>query len=200
MSATDRVGLLVPYVATWSGESWADLPRVVERRGGAGIAYADEIVADRDSGGVLWDRVTGRRGCGKPEFAKIHPLRQRRAMRRLLCQVCGGGAENTCHGVLWLLRDKGETLPEDMLVSEPPICRACAHLAVKVCPALRKGHVLLRAGSFSLYGIDGFRYRAGRPHPVPVDQHVVAFTDPVIRWTLASKLVRELADYTLLDL
>ncbi|WP_228771787.1 hypothetical protein [Actinokineospora iranica] len=67
-------------------------------------------------------------------------------------------------------------------------------------PALRQGHILLRAGSFALYGVDGLRYRTGRPAPVPIDHHVVSFADPAIRWTLASKLVRELGDYTVVDL
>ncbi|SDC27287.1 hypothetical protein [Actinokineospora iranica] len=77
-SVADRGGMVVPYVTTWSGEDWVRFPRVVERRGGMGIGYADEILADRDSKGVLWDRVTGKRGQGRPEFAKVHPLRQRR--------------------------------------------------------------------------------------------------------------------------
>ncbi|WP_228771322.1 hypothetical protein [Actinokineospora iranica] len=102
--------------------------------------------------------------------------------------------------MLWLLRDKGERWPEDMLVSEPPICLPCVHLAVRACPALRKGHILLRAKSFELYGVDGLRYRAANPYPVPIDHHIVAFTDPVIRWTLASKLVREVADFSVLSL
>ncbi|SDD37196.1 hypothetical protein [Actinokineospora iranica] len=197
-AATDRAGLVVPYVATWSGEEWVDHPLVVER--GAGIAYADEIVGDRDGDGVLWDRVTGRPGQGTPLFAKIHPLRQRRAMRRLLCQICGSPADNTCHGVLWLLRDTGAPSSPEMLVSEPPICLPCARLSVRVCPALRKGHILLRAGSFTLYGVDGILYRTARPSPVPVDHHAVAFGDPAIRWTLAAKLVRELGDCTVLNL
>ncbi|SDC87798.1 hypothetical protein [Actinokineospora iranica] len=197
---TSQPGLVVPYVATWSGEHWDDLPHLVERPGGAGIAYPDEILGDRDRMGVLWDRATGRPGHGKPQYAKVHPLRQRRAMRKLLCQVCGTPADTTEHGVLWLLRDTGVPCLADMLVTEPPICWSCARLSVTVCPALRKGHVLVRAGSFPLYGVDGIRYRAGRPDPVPVEHWAVPFTDPAIAWTLAAKLVRDLGDRTVLDL
>ncbi|SDD93635.1 hypothetical protein [Actinokineospora iranica] len=189
---------VVPYIATWSEEHWDEHPRVVERPDGSGIAYPDEILADRDQRGVLWDRATSRPGHGKPQFARIHPLRQRRAMRKLLCQTCGNPADNTCHGVLWVLRDTGQPLTEHLLVSEPPICLPCARLSAKLCPALRKGHILLRAESFRLFGVDGLRYRTGHPAPVPIDHHVVSFTDPAIRWTLADKLVREIGDYTIL--
>src|SRR3989442_68826 len=99
----------VPYVATWSEER--DLPFEVVNRDGRGIAYADEISADRDIHGVLWHRTYSRPRRGRPEFGNVHSLRQRRAMRRLLCQVCGGPADRTQDGVLWLLPDHREDWP-----------------------------------------------------------------------------------------
>jgi hypothetical protein len=101
-SAIERP-LLVPYVTSWTTET--DMPfEVVYRRGG-GIACADEIVADRDELGILWTRTYSRQRDGRPEFGKVHSLRQRRAMRRLLCQVCGEPADQSDDGVLWLLPD-----------------------------------------------------------------------------------------------
>ena len=190
----------VPYVASWSEEDREALPRLVERFDGQGIAYPDEILADRDSLGILWDRVTVRRGHGKPQFANVHPLRQRRAMRKLLCQVCGEPADTTDDGVLWIMPDKGETWPESALVGEPPICLPCLRLSVRLCPALRTGHVVLRASVFSLYGIDGIRYRPSRPYLTPVGEATLPFHDPGIHWTLASKLVRELRECDILEL
>ena len=78
--------------------------RIMEHAWG-GIAFADETAADRDSDGILWTRITSQPGCGRPQFAVIHSLRQRRAMRRLLCQVCGQPADRNPEGVLWLLPD-----------------------------------------------------------------------------------------------
>ncbi|MFT7837330.1 hypothetical protein Q5530_14370 [Saccharothrix sp. BKS2] len=176
----------------WSGETAED-PRLVELPNGAGIAYADEILGDRDSRGVLWDRATVNPGQGTPRFAQIHVHRQRRAMRKLLCQVCAGPADQDDHGVLWLIPNRTRhwpDWPEGMLVAEPPICRPCLSLSVRVCPALRaEGHLVIRAREHPTYGVEGFRYRTG---PTPVDHGTTSFTDPAIRWTLASKLVRTL--------
>ncbi|PWW64547.1 hypothetical protein DFQ13_103521 [Actinokineospora spheciospongiae] len=120
----------VPYVATWSRET-AEPPRVIERPG-RGIAYWDEILADRDKQGVLWDRVTVCPGRGTPQFADIHTHRQRRAMRRLLCQVCAGPADETEDGVLWLLSDTitdSPDWPDNLVAADPP------HMPA-VCPVV----------------------------------------------------------------
>lgn len=61
MPSVER-GLTVPYTTSWSGEQNLPMP-VIERRGD-GIAYADEIAADRDTHGVLWQRTLSRPGEG----------------------------------------------------------------------------------------------------------------------------------------
>jgi hypothetical protein len=117
----------VAYITTWSGER--PLSTKVIERPGRGIAYADETLTDRDDHGVLWRRVPSRPGDGRPQFGQVHPLRQRRAMRRLLCQVCGHPADQSDLGTLWLVpdyRDDWPTWPEHMACTEPPICRPCA--------------------------------------------------------------------------
>lgn len=202
-AATSQPGgmnAVVPYVATWSAEERTD-PPVVERPSGLGIAYADETPADRDSRGVLWDRFTLRPGQGRPRYAQIHPARQRRAMRKLICQVCGAPADTTDDGVLWLFPAEPDPRPEwpnGATATEPPICLPCLHLSLRVCPALRKGHLAVRAGKFPLHGISGTRYRTARPTPVPLVETTVAFHDPVIHWTLAAKLARELDECAIL--
>ncbi|HEX5404314.1 MAG TPA: hypothetical protein VFX16_18650 [Pseudonocardiaceae bacterium] len=94
-------GAVVPYVGSWSGEELR--PSVVVNRPGGGIGYADETLLDRDEWGVLWTRTAGRIGKGRPLFTKPHPVRQRRAMLRLLCQVCAQPADRSTDGLLWLL-------------------------------------------------------------------------------------------------
>ncbi|GAA1301180.1 hypothetical protein [Saccharothrix xinjiangensis] len=74
----DRARLVVPYIAMWSEETSED-PRLVELPHGAGIAYADEILADRDSRGAPWlipDRT--RHWPGWPEGMPVAkpPIRQ----------------------------------------------------------------------------------------------------------------------------
>lgn len=190
-----------PYVTAWSAEQ--DPPVVlVERPGVGGIAYQDETVADRDSDDVLWFRTPFRLGQGRPTFGRVHPLRQRRTMQRLLCQVCAGPADCTEDGVLWLLKDHREdwpSWPDGMGVTEPPICVPCVRVSLRLCPALRKGAAVVRAGSFMVAGVHGTLYRSGSKLAA-VGPATVAYEDPAIQWVRAVSLVRELRDCAIIPL
>jgi hypothetical protein len=197
---TDRSRLIVPYITSWSEEQ--DPHHELIERPGHGIAYRDETLADRDSNGVLWLRTTFRPGQGRPEFGEVHPLRQRRAMQRLLCQVCANPADKTEDGVLWLLRDHRDdwpSWPNEMGVTEPPICADCTHISIRLCPALRHGNMLIRAHSYPIAAVRGVLYRAGRA-PVPLGEEVVTLDDPKIRWIRAANLVRKLNKCSILRL
>lgn len=192
-----------PYITSWSGE--IDLPaQVIELRGRTSIGYADETVIDRDSRGALWLRAPSQPGHGQPQFARVHPLRQRRAMQRLLCNVCAGPADHTDDGTLWLVRDYRDDWPgwpERMGVTEPPVCAPCVRVAVRLCPALRKGAAAIRARHAPVAGVSGMRYRSGDGLvPVAIGEKTVAYEDPCIRWIQASKLVRELRGCTIVPL
>ncbi|GAA1298671.1 hypothetical protein [Saccharothrix xinjiangensis] len=181
---------------------WGGYPNRAKRDSTGG--YPRVLRAELDGRAVLWDRATIAPGRGKPQFARIHVHRQRRAMRKLLCQVCGHPADRDEGGVLWLLPDRTGRppgWPEGILVSEPPVCAPCLTLAIRTCPALREeGHLVIRTGSCPTYGVEGFRYRAGpQGRPVPVERELVPFADPAVLWTLASELVRELLDCTVLE-
>lgn len=187
----------VPFVTRWSEER--DPPsRVIERPGG-GIAYADESLLDRDDRGVLWFRTPSRPGHGRPLFREVHPLRQRRAMRRLLCGVCGEPADRTDDGVLWLLRDFRDDWPgwpNGMAAIEPPVCRPCVPLASRLCPSLRKGAVTVRVRHAPVAGVRGALYGGGVV-PESLGDVTVAYDDPRARWVRAINLVRQLCDCTL---
>jgi hypothetical protein len=154
MSTSTKGSVVVPYVTTWSTEK-GPASVLVERPGG-GIGYRDETLADRDRHGVLWWRTPCRPGDGRPEFGKVHPLRQRRAMLRLLCQVCAGPADQSADGVLWLLKDhRGDwpSWPHGMGVTEPPICAPCVTTSSRLCPALRRGAVAVRGSGPSAWSV-----------------------------------------------
>jgi hypothetical protein len=155
---TDAGGRVVaPYITAWSAEQNSPAT-LVERADGGGIAYKDETLADRDRHGVLWYRTPFHLGQGRPVFGKVHPVRQRRTMQRLLCQVCAGPANCTEDGALWLLKDHREdwpSWPDGMGVTEPPVCVSCVGLSLRLCPALRKGAAVVRAGSFVVAGVHG---------------------------------------------
>jgi len=191
--------VIAPYVTAWSAEK--DPPYVVIERPGGGIAYLDETFADRDRNGVLWFRTPFRPGQGRPEFGRVHPMRQRRTMLRLLCQVCAGPADRTDDGVLWLLqdhRDDWPSWPNGMGVTEPPICLPCVRMSVRMCPTLRRGAAAVRAQTFPVAGVRGTLYRGSQP--VAVGAASVPLDDPAIGWVRAVNLIRELSDCTILPL
>jgi hypothetical protein len=186
--------IVAPYITAWSEEQEMPYTLIEHSRG---IGYADETFGDRDRHGVLWSRTPLRLRHGRPEFGRVHPQRQRRTMQRLLCQVCAGPADQNEDGVLWILKDHRDdwpSWPNRMAVTEPPVCVACARLASKVCPALRRGAVLIRVGSCPIVGVRGMLYRSGGGRPVPVGPTTVAFDDPAASWVRAANLIRELAD------
>jgi hypothetical protein len=194
-------GAIVPYVGAWTGEE--TLPAQVVQRT-RGIGYADETLADRDEAGVLWLRMASRIGVGRPLFTQLHPLRQRRTMRRLLCQVCTRPADRTEQGVLWLLPgEPGQQppWPEGMVTVQPPLCLPCARTSIRMCPALRQHHVAVRAHA-PLCGVTGLRYRRGRREPQPIDEPTLVFdyNDPRIAWIQAIQLARSLDHCTPVDL
>jgi hypothetical protein len=190
--------VVAPYITAWSTEQ--DLPYTLKERRGFGIAYADETLIDRDHYGVLWRRTRSRPQHGRPEFGKVHPLRQRRAMRRLLCQVCGGPADQTEDGMLWLLpdhRDDWASWPDGMANVEPPVCLRCVRTSVRLCPALRKGAVAVRVRDYPVVGVRGALYKNSGTSLVAVAETIVTFDDPAIRWVRAANLVRELRGCTI---
>ncbi|WP_264372748.1 MULTISPECIES: hypothetical protein [Streptomyces] len=197
---------VVPYIAQWSEER-EERTVVVGRAGG--IAYADEVLQDRDADGVLWSRIASRPGRGRPEFGKVHGLRQRRAMRRLLCQVCGGAADENADGVLWLLGENPDN-PENsdnqdnwlpgLETTHPPLCLPCAASAVRLCPHLARGYVALRVRDFRPAGVWGALYRPGFPLPVGAGPAGVPYGDARLRWVRASQLVVRLDAFSVVDL
>ncbi len=175
---------------------------IVERRGG-GIGYARENLLDRDEFGVLWSRCSSSPGRGRPEFGKLHTMRQRRAMTRLLCQVCGEPADRDAEGdVLWLWKDHRDDWPdwpEGVRVTEPPVCVPCVGQAVRLCPALRNGAVAMRVRECPIVAVCGTYYRRGPRGPAPEKVANVDYTNPLIGWVQADHLIRQLWDCTLVE-
>src|SRR5262245_53082651 len=142
---------MVPYITSWSGERAVRTPVVAKGRWG--IGYQRERPGDRDSYGVLWTRYVRAPGVGTPNFSSVHPARQRRAMRLLLCQVCGGPADRNEQGILWLLDDARYAWSGEEPTGHPPICLRCAVPASRSCPYLRRyGRLALRVRDAPIVG------------------------------------------------
>ncbi|RDG38943.1 hypothetical protein [Streptomyces corynorhini] len=191
----------MPYITRWSAEKTPALHVVATRAGR--IGYADERPYDRDSDGVLWTRVPSLPGKGRPEFGSVHALRQQRAMRELLCQVCGRAADRDADGALWLLGEDADDpafRAADITTTHPPLCLPCALKSVRACPHLRGRYVAVRARRCELAGVRGALYRPGFPAPIAVGVTGVAFGDPRIPWVRAGQLVMRLREFTVTSL
>ncbi|MFJ1599461.1 hypothetical protein [Streptomyces sp. NPDC088261] len=174
---------------------------VVFRRDRRGIAYADERSFDRDVHGVLWERAPSQPGRGVPRFGRVHSLRQRLCLTGLLCQVCGGPADRTTDGVLWLVdAHPAELPPTGETTAHPPVCRPCARLSLRACPRLRSHQVALRVRRFRPEGVRGALYLADRSGPRLYDARTLPLTNPLVPWLVGSQLLVELIDYTVVDL
>ncbi|WP_405586234.1 hypothetical protein [Streptomyces sp. NBC_01190] len=211
--------LPVPYAATWSGETPGLGSGLIIRP--QGLGYRDETPADRDRNGVLWSRVTHSPGAGRPDYQSMHPQRQRRAMLHKLCQVCGGPADRTARGWLFLLPGPGpDSGPEagpdagpksgpedadlppdrtgwtdDLRTTKPPICRPCAALALRHCPHLT-APLFVRSRKPRAWGVYGDLFTpTGQLAPADSGNYL-PYGHPAAPWFLASQSVVELGRCT----
>ncbi|RKN43874.1 hypothetical protein D7294_09265 [Streptomyces hoynatensis] len=195
-------GLPVPFVAKWSGEEVTVGGALTVRPDGGGLAYRDAAAGDRDRHGVLWARVVRAPGVGRPDFRVMHPVRQRGAMLGLLCQVCGGPADRSGKGWLFVLGRPevvGEGVsgwPEGLLCTKPPVCVPCARRAVRLCPHLGEP-VFVRVRKPRVWGVFGgfFLPRPGGGLVAGEDDYV-PYGHRQAGWFLANQLVLELARTT----
>lgn len=145
-------GMVVPWVARWSGEVNDDDSVIMVSFGGHPFltrqrdALAEPLLSredamallqrDRDDMGLFWTAENDAPGVGEPEFAMVHSRRQRTAMRDGLCQVCGLGFDGEVtfleHKSLFL--DKGEPFT----TVNAPVHRSCMKVVMRQCPAHRK--------------------------------------------------------------
>jgi hypothetical protein len=193
--AADARWGVVPYITAWSSETMPP-PVVVSR--GRGIGYADETLFDRDRDGVLWARSGVSPGVGRPQFKNVHCLRQRRAMRKLLCQVCGVACGED--GV-WMLSvreyaDGEGPWPAPVVTAHPPLCPDCVERSGRLCPHLRDGFVVLKARRFRPGAVSGMLYELTGGGLRAVGRETVAYGHPLVRWLQASQLHMRLEDYT----
>ncbi|WP_019631979.1 hypothetical protein [Actinomadura atramentaria] len=196
VAATARQGL-VPYIASWSSERFLPCELVV--RGGR-LGYADETALDRDRHGVLWTRMSVSPGRGRPDFGRVHLLRQRRAMNRRLCQVCAAPCDESA---LWLLSTReyeDDPWPAPISTGHPPVCPGCARRSVAACPHLRGGYVAVRARRAVIGGVFGTLYRPGRSTIEQDEAVAVEYDDPRTRWMRAAQILMRLDDYTVVSL
>lgn len=135
-------GHAVPWVARWSAQTSPNAygVKVVQKPDGYRLRIDYQDNNWRDQHGVLWQQEGLVRG-GEPQFGMVSTWRQRAAMVRRLCQVCG----NKIEGPLtpWIL-DLMETQMVEILdgfhlTATAPVCESCITLAQRLCPHLSTG-------------------------------------------------------------
>lgn len=198
-------GVPVPYITAWGheveGMPAVDVRLVVAGTSGvARVSYADETPYDRDAHGALWQRYRIARGKGEARFSSVHPGRQRRAMTRRLCQVCGDPADQNEQGWLWLVSAEDSTrithTGQDIVrTAHPPVCEPCSRIARQYCPHLVKGNALVRAGTVSDWGVYGIEVTAQGQHPGTQR----AYSDPASMQILAGQMIVILRNLTVIE-
>lgn len=153
-------GRPVPWITRWTGEVIGTPYHLGRDRSGVFTTYGDNIHEDRYNG-TLWQREGIKRG-GEPQWKQVSTYRQRFAMSRCACQVCGKRiAERPVRFLMPL--DGIEIVPPDEFHDEAqaisiqaPTCEDCIPLALKLCPHLKaKGYQLLKVADYSLWGVYG---------------------------------------------
>jgi len=201
-------GMPVPWVTPWSHEQTLPVrfARQVNEDAEERLAYANEHPADRHSG-VLWVRMSLARGRGRPDFAGLHPLRQRAAMEHMLCQVCGTTTVSTRADErhLFVFADRGNRSPvqEGETVTVPPVHESCALQSVERCPHLRRGWTGALVGWTPSWGVAGAVVHPDTLDLIsdPGDLVEVSYEDEKrLRWIYASRAVISLHEVEPIDL
>lgn len=161
-------GRPVPWITRWTGQVYdTDQPEyrlsiIRGQDGRAGISYRDPQEY-RDEHGVLWLKE-GLVRSGEPLWKAVSTTRQREAMRRGLCQVCGVKISTLVEGdsIPWLVDEpEWESFVHNQEKGAPvltvmaPVCPGCIGLATRLCPALLKGFRLLRVDLYKRWGVHG---------------------------------------------
>lgn len=213
MTTTAEMLANIPYVTSREGEGpdpWSALTVGLGPDHTMGLAYQDETEEDRGPRGELWERFRQSldvfsQPTGRPRWRLVHPLRQRKAMRFLRCQLRFCPAKLPSGGYLFLeTADEKPVEPgQRVTTGQPPVCLAHARLAVSLCPRLREGHVAFLARKAPLWGVIGTRYRFGASGVTPLpaeEQFPLPYGHPQLGWFLACQLVRELTEYEVVSL
>ncbi|MCZ0207881.1 hypothetical protein OZK63_20940 [Streptomyces sp. UMAF16] len=198
-------GIPVPFITAWSKEQIPaqELVKVHRSSGTTVLGLRGETDLERQFG-VSWMRMPATRG-GQPQHGLVHALRQRQAMSRLLCQLCGGPTVGTRKDewTLFLAASAdGHPLLSGERTESPPVHAVCARLSVEHCPPLRtRGWTAALVRRTPVWGVAGHVYDPLTLQRLPGapqhrdGMHRIPFTDSRrIRWTLAARLVITLGD------
>ncbi|MCA1220049.1 hypothetical protein [Streptomyces sp. 8L] len=152
----------MPYIAPWSTETVPAYQTILTAsHAGFCLGYTDEFpIVDRHHE-ALWIRSKLAQGIGRPILSRVHPLRQRRAIKYFLCQVCGGDTFDDDWSrwgerhLVVLPASEDCPIREGEVTTAPPLHLPCAIEAVSDCPHLRDGYSAALVGRMMSWGVAG---------------------------------------------
>lgn len=148
-------GHAVPWIARWTGEIADQSIKVSRSRDIPLMVGYEDGNENREASGILWMREgIGRRG--EPEFGQVSAYRQRLAMTRRRCQVCGEKIQDEV--IRWLVPNRLlHVLPDGRAITiSAPTCSECIPLAMELCPFLKTAEVTtLRVLDYEVWGVMG---------------------------------------------
>lgn len=127
----------VPWVARWTGEKTGNTFQVgYAPPTGAPFILWNGTEPVIDEHGIRWQPEAVTR-AGTPLFGELNTYRQRMAMRRARCQICGQAMPR--ENMSWLMAaSQWQPGPVDGLTTNPPTCETCIPLSLAVCPFMSK--------------------------------------------------------------
>lgn len=119
-------------------------------------AFYPNDPGSHQEGLVLW-QVDGLTRGGEPQWSQVNTMRQRAAMRKCLCQVCGNRMPDG--PIRWLMHTTNDiTITDngDAITTNPPTCENCIDIALAKCPHLLKyGHRFAIVNDHDMWGVYG---------------------------------------------
>jgi len=169
---------VVPWITRWTGERASDEERKMslslDEAGALWVhqaGYSDDS-EERELSGFLWQKEGVTRG-GKPEFSQVSTFRQRTAMRKRLCQVCGQKIQTPV--VNWLMATGQLEFNEDgeAITMNAPTCDGCIPVARELCPHLyANGSMIVKVVEYELWGVYGEAVQMKMEDGRPLFRHV----------------------------
>lgn len=191
---------VVPYIVGYSLEEIVTPRLIVDPA--RGLGFKDETPHDRDTFGMPWVRptVVPKARRGRALLKTVHPYRQRRAMKDMLCQVCKRPPADPGGPFLFIARNTAGPIQEGERTSSPPVCVPCAGIAVQLCRALEERQFTAAWVEHApAWGVIGDTYDPRTLQPVGIRQRI-EYGRPEAAWTVASWAMVELQGVTPADL
>lgn len=157
-------GEIVPWTTKWTGELPAHEETVIEAWWNepdwaieARWALAPDVEIRQSINGILWMREGVNQGGGEPLPEVVHSARQRKAMLRGVCRICGERAWSEEGTVIFVVSPREILWTGDAHITyAPPVCLSCVDLVLDAHPYLREqGHEMYKVLEYTPWGVLG---------------------------------------------